>query len=69
MIINGIDCGDEFELSREEWVVLLKIIRERQQADIDAEARRAERERTKPERDAADARYLGVSLDEFLGVP
>lgn len=69
MKINGIECGDEFELSHEEWAVLIKIIRERMQSDLDDELRRAERLKTKPERDAAEARYLGVSMDEFLGVP
>jgi hypothetical protein len=68
-VINGIDCGDERELSQEEWIVLLKIIRERMKDDSEAEIRRAERLNTKPARDKADAQFIGVSYEDFIGIP
>lgn len=58
MIINGIDCGDEFELSCEEFAVLLELVRERQSLN----AERARRRIARAKADAMpDAEIIGAS--------
>lgn len=59
MIINGIDCGDEFELSREEFAVLLKMIRERMKEDADRKERHKLRELNREQREREEMKFIG----------